>query len=142
MTEDTSTDLLSSHGIRPTANRLLVARALAAAIRPLSLAELETRLLTMDRSSIFRVLTLFRDHHLVHVIEGGSDGVHYELCRSHSHDTDDDQHVHFHCEQCHRTYCLESIAVPVVPVPEGFQLSSVSYMLKGLCPQCRFKQRR
>ena len=84
-------ELFEHHGIKPTANRQLVARALADSRRPLSLAELEERLVTLDRSSIFRVLTLFRDQHLVHVIEGGSEGVHYELCQSHSHETDDDQ---------------------------------------------------
>ena len=103
-------DLFVEHGIKPTANRLLVARALNDSLRPLSLAELEERLLTMDRSSIFRVLSLFRNQHLVHVIEGGSEGVRYELCQSHNHSTDDDQHAHFHCEQCHRTFCLEVVS--------------------------------
>ena len=128
--------LLLDHDIRPTANRLLVARALADSHRPLSLAELEQRLLTLDRSSIFRVLALFRDQHLVHVIEGGSEGVHYELCQSHSHDQDDDQHAHFHCERCHRTFCLWDIAVPVVALPEGYEATGFNYLIKGICPDC------
>ena len=128
--------LLLEHDIKPTANRLLVARALTDSHRPLSLAELEERLVTLDRSSIFRVLTLFRDQHLVHVIEGGGEGVHYELCQSHSHETDDDQHAHFHCERCHRTFCLENIAVPIVPLPEGYEATGVNYLIKGLCPTC------
>lgn len=129
-------ELFEHHGIKPTANRQLVARALADSRRPLSLAELEERLVTLDRSSIFRVLTLFRDQHLVHVIEGGSEGVHYELCQSHSHETDDDQHAHFHCEVCHRTFCLQEIPVPVVDLPEGYTATSASYLIKGICPAC------
>lgn len=129
-------ELFEHHGIKPTANRQLVARALADSRRPLSLAELEERLVTLDRSSIFRVLTLFRDQHLVHVIEGGSEGVHYELCQSHSHETDDDQHAHFHCEVCHRTFCLQEIPVPEVALPEGYTATSASYLIKGICPDC------
>ncbi len=129
-------DLFAEHGIKPTANRLLVARALNDSLRPLSLAELEERLLTMDRSSIFRVLSLFRSQHLVHVIEGGSEGVRYELCQSHNHSTDDDQHAHFHCEQCHRTFCLEEVPLPNIHLPEGYEVSSVSFIIKGICPDC------
>ena len=51
---------MQEHGIRPTANRMLVIQALEDAPHPLSLAELEDRLVTLDKSSIFRVLTLFR----------------------------------------------------------------------------------
>lgn len=131
-------ELFEHHGIKPTANRQLVARALADSRRPLSLAELEERLVTLDRSSIFRALTLFRDQHMVHVIEGGSEGVHYELCQSqsHSHETDDDQHAHFHCERCHRTFCLEDVAIPTVTLPDGYEVTSVNYLIKGICPAC------
>ena len=88
--------LLASHDIKPTANRIVVAKTLAAAERPMSLSELEYKILSIDKSSVFRVLTLFREHHLVHVIEDGGDGVRYELCHSHDgHQEDDDQHVHF-----------------------------------------------
>ena len=126
--------LLTHHGVKPTANRLVIARALQEAGRPLSMTELEERLETIDKSNIFRTLTAFRDAHLVHVLEG--DGVRYELCHSHHEDEDDDLHVHFFCTRCHRTYCLESIPVPPVAVPEGFEAESASYLVKGICPSC------
>lgn len=130
------TELLEQHDIKPTANRTLVLRALADTGRPLSLAELEHRIKTIDKSGIFRALTLFREHHLVHVIEDGGDGVRYELCHSHHVEVDDDLHVHFYCEQCHQTYCLEHIPVPAVEVPLGFVAHTANYMVKGICPQC------
>ena len=129
--------LLASHGIKPTANRIVVARTLAAAERPMSLTELEYKILSIDKSGVFRALTLFREHHLVHVIEDGGDGVRYELCHSHDgHAEDDDQHVHFYCERCHRTFCLPDTPIPSVPLPQGYRLSSINYMAKGLCPDC------
>ena len=137
MNEQQCVELLEHHGVKPTANRIVVVKALAKAGRPLSLTELEYQILTIDKSGVFRALTLFREHHLVHVIEDGGDGVRYELCRSHDEEMDDDLHVHFFCERCRRTYCLEDVPVPEVELPEGFEQISVNYMVKGICPQCK-----
>jgi Fur family ferric uptake transcriptional regulator len=129
--------LLVSHGIKPTANRIVVARTLAAAERPMSLSELEYKILSIDKSGVFRTLALFREHHLVHVLEDGGDGVRYELCHSHDgHQEDDDQHVHFYCEHCHRTFCLHDTPIPAVTLPEGYEAQSINYMVKGICPEC------
>ncbi len=129
--------LLEEHGIKPTANRIVVVRALASSMLPQSLAELEHRIATIDKSNIFRALTLFREHHLVHAIEGTSDGTKYELCHSHSQEHDDDQHPHFFCESCQQTYCLDYAEVPDIQLPEGFEAHSANLMLKGICPHCK-----
>lgn len=126
--------LMAEHGVKVTANRLLIARALEQAGRPLSMMELEERLESIDKSNVFRTLVAFKDAHLVHVLEG--DPVRYELCHSHHEGHDDDLHVHFYCVRCHKTYCLEEIPVPPVHVPEGYQVQEESYLLKGICPQC------
>jgi Fur family ferric uptake transcriptional regulator len=126
--------LLAEHGVKVTANRLLIARALEQAGRPLSMMELEERLESIDKSNVFRTLVAFKDAHLVHVLEG--DPVRYELCHSHHEGHDDDLHVHFYCVKCHKTYCLEEIPVPSVQVPEGYQVQEESYLLRGICPQC------
>lgn len=130
------TELLEHHAVKPTANRLLIARALSDMERPASLTELTDRVRSIDKSNVFRALTIFREHHLVHVIEDGSDTVRYELCLSHEGDLDDDMHVHFYCEQCGRTFCLEDTPVPQVSLPEGYRQSGVNYVIKGLCPRC------
>lgn len=137
MNEQLCVKLLEHHGVKPTSNRILVAKALETAQRPLSLMELETRIKTIDKSGIFRALTLFREHRMVHVIEDGGDGVRYELCRSHDDEHDDDMHVHFFCEVCRQTYCLDNIKIPPVELPGGFVMNTVNYMVKGTCPNCR-----
>ena len=129
--------LLEEHNVRPTANRIIVAGALAKAGMPMSLAELETEIDSIDKSNIFRALVSFKDNHLVHAIEDGSNGVRYELCKSHDHDHDEDLHVHFHCEICGKTFCFEDIPVPKVDVPEGYQPISTNYIIKGICPSCQ-----
>lgn len=137
MNEQQCVELLLQHGVKPTANRIVVLKALAATERPLSLTELEYKILTIDKSGVFRALTLFKEHHVVHVIEDGGDGVRYELCHSHDGHKDEDLHVHFYCERCRRTFCLEDIAVPEVDLPEGFEMTSVNFMVKGICPECK-----
>ena len=130
-------ELFALHGVKVTANRLLIAQALQAAGRPLSMTELEARLETIDKSNVFRALTAFKEAHLVHALEDAGDGVRYELCHSHDEDEDDDVHVHFYCIRCHRTYCLYDTPVPPVQVPKGYEAESVSYLVKGICPDCR-----
>ena len=129
--------MLEMHGVKPTPNRMLVARALASSLHPLSLSELGERIQTIDKSCIFRVLVLFKNSRLVHVIEDGSGGVKYELCHSHDVDSDDDTHAHFHCEQCGRTFCLDHAPVPLLDLPEGYEMHSVNYLVRGICPECR-----
>lgn len=137
MDEKKCVSLLEEHGIKPTANRIVVVRALASSMLPQSLAELERGIMTIDKSNIFRALTLFREHHLVHAIEGSSDGTKYELCHSHSHEHDDDQHPHFICEVCQQTYCLDGVALPEIVLPPGFTGHHVNLIVKGICPHCK-----
>ena len=59
---------LESKGIRPTANRILVMKTLMGEQNPQSLSNLERKMVSMDKSSIFRTLTLFLSHHLIHSI--------------------------------------------------------------------------
>lgn len=136
LTEEHCVQLLESHNVKPTANRIVVVRALAAAMRPLLLAELEAEIGTIDKSGIFRTLTVFKENHLVHLVEDGCQGVRYELCHSRHEDEDDDMHVHFHCTQCHKTFCIDNTPVPVVELPDGYHMSTVNYVVKGICPDC------
>ena len=138
--EERYVTMLEAHDIKATDNRLIVLRMLDGARRPMSLSELEYKILSIDKSGIFRTLSLFREQHLVHVIEDGGDGVRYELCHSRHDEIDDDLHVHFYCEQCHQTYCLDHIPVPGIELPEGFIMESVNYMVKGICPHCAYKK--
>lgn len=136
MTTDDIVAHMTSHGVKPTANRISVARQLDRADRPVSLIELTAAIETIDRSNIFRTLTLFRKHHLVHVIEDGSDSVKYEICRRENPCDLDDLHVHFYCERCHATTCLDDIHIPVVKLPSDYTARTINYVVKGICPKC------
>lgn len=136
MDKDWFIEKFAEKGIRPTAVRLLVARMLANAETPLSLADIETALDTAPKSTIFRALNLFLEHRLVHSFEDGSGSLKYELCCGSEEHSVSDMHTHFFCVQCQRTYCFKSISVPVIELPDGFSMHSVNYMIKGVCSSC------
>lgn len=129
--------ILSRHGIRLTAVRLLVLRAMSGFEHTFSLADLTDALDSVDKSTVFRTLTLFAGQHLVHEIEDGSGSTKYCLCRNDHECRVEELHCHFYCETCHKTFCLEHTHIPVVRYPEGFELHGIDYLLKGLCPDCR-----
>ena len=132
------TDIFLSCQIRPTAVRQLVWRTVQNIGRAFSLADLEEMLLSVDRSSIFRTLTLFEEHKLLHGFEDGSGHRKYCLCMDH--DEHDEHHhchhVHAFCTVCHRTFCLKSEHIPVVQLPDGFILQNINYVVQGICAEC------
>lgn len=139
MEEDVYLHKLHLRGIKPTAMRLLILRAMLDTNRALSQHDLEETLQTVDKSTIFRTVMLFMEHHLVHAVDDGSGALKYAVCSDDCTCSVSDQHVHFYCEGCHRAFCFRQQAVPVVEAPEGFVLHGVNYVLKGLCPACAAK---
>ena len=130
---------LESKGIRPTANRILVMKTLMGEQNPQSLSNLERKLVSMDKSSIFRTLTLFLEHDVVHAFEDGRGVLCYELCEEKGACDHHDGHIHFYCESCQRSFCMEDIHIPSFELPEGFYPHSISFVIKGECPDCRKK---
>lgn len=138
MMMDTATAVarLESKRVKPTANRIIVLRHLAGCGRPASLADLSGRLTTLDKSSIFRALSLFLKHEVVHAFEDGRGVAHYELCQDEGECRHNDGHLHFYCESCQESFCLDTAPPQLPQLPEGFVPHAVSYVIKGLCPEC------
>lgn len=78
----------------------------------------------------------FLAHHLIHGIDDGTGSLKYAVCSNDCNCEVDDLHTHFYCENCHRTFCMKSIHVPIVTLPPGFTVQSINYVLKGLCSEC------
>lgn len=133
MTDDVEKHL-EAHGIKPTAVRILVWEEAMAQSETFSLNDMEQRMPHMERSSIFRALKLFSEHHLLHTIDDGTGVQKYCVCRCE--DNHHINHIHFNCRVCGKTYCLEDYAIPVVTMPEGFKMEEAEYVVKGVCPSC------
>lgn len=133
-------DKLALREVKPTSMRLLILRTMIRGNEMVSMSDIERLLPTVDKSTISRTLSLFLFHRLIHCIDDGSGSLKYAVCGDDCACIVEDEHTHFYCETCHRTFCLKQIHVPVVPLPEGFTLTSVNYVLKGICPECSCKR--
>ena len=80
--EDFCLHKLVLRDIRPTAIRVLVLRTLLEMKQAMSVSDLEAQLDTVDKSTIFRTLTLFLSHHLIHGVDDGSGTLKYAICIS------------------------------------------------------------
>lgn len=90
-----------------------------------------------DRVTIYRTLQTFVEKGIVHTIPTADNSVLYALCKSectqgHHHDN----HVHFICDKCDTTYCLDNIHIPDVQLPEGFKAVQTDLVVSGLCSNC------
>jgi Fe2+/Zn2+ uptake regulation proteins len=130
---------LESRGIKPTAIRLLILRAMLEQKQAFSLTSLEDTLDSIDKSTLSRTITLFHGKQLIHSIDDGSGSIKYSVCSSDCTCSLNDLHVHFSCRACKKTFCLESISIPMVKLPPNFLLESVNFVLKGICEDCSRK---
>lgn len=128
--------LLSNREIRPTAVRLLVLRFLMNQRNAISLTQLEDQLLYSDKSTLYRTLKTFEKQKIVHVIDDGTGMTKYALCLENCQCDVQDQHFHFHCDNCQETYCLTDQNVPQINLPPNFKVSQANLVLKGLCANC------
>ncbi|MGB0391762.1 MAG: Fur family transcriptional regulator [Salibacteraceae bacterium] len=122
--------------IKPTSMRLLVLKALLESDRALNLNELETLLETSEKSTIFRTLKTFQENHLVHSINDGSGSTKFALCEDDCICSIEDNHVHFLCTKCEKTYCLKDTPIVQPTLPNGFKANVANYLIEGLCTDC------
>ena len=128
---------LEKSGIKPTAIRLLVLDTISKKTEIFSLLDLEAELGTIDKSTLFRTLTLFQQHLIVHTIDDGSGSLKYSVCDEDCDCSPEWQHVHFYCSVCNRAYCLREISIPQVVLPVGFEPKTINHVIKGVCNQCK-----
>lgn len=139
MSNPDTVEIMEKHGVRPTAIRILIYKAMQEFHDTFSLADLEISLETVDKSTIFRTLETFTASHLVHETEDGRGAKKYCVCHNDHDCSPDEMHCHFYCESCHKTFCLDTIHIPPVTCPDGYELHEIEYLIKGLCPDCRKK---
>ncbi len=90
-----------------------------------------------DRVTIYRTLQTFVEKGIIHTIPTADNSVRYALCKDectegHHHDN----HVHFVCDGCGTTYCLEAVSVPEVHLPKGFKPNLIQVVVTGKCKDC------
>lgn len=101
-------------------------------------ADIEQRSGTgFDRVTVYRTLQTFVEKGIIHTIPTTDNSVRYALCKdecSAGHHHDD--HIHFLCDACGTTYCLDHITVPAVQLPKGFRAIQTDVVVSGICSKC------
>ena len=130
-------DILTEAGIKLTAMRILILKEIINYNGVFTLADLELQLDTVDKSTIFRTLSLLLEKDLLHEIDDGSGSKKYCLCTCH--EEKHRLHVHFTCNLCQKTYCFKDVTIEHTPLPEAFQVTGANIVFKGICPECSKK---
>ena len=104
----------------------------------LSHADIEKRIADgIDRVTIYRTLQVFEEKGIIHTIPSADNSIKYALCKEdcaegHHHDN----HVHFVCDSCSKTICLDHVHVPDIKLPKGFYPRESNMVVSGVCSEC------
>lgn len=128
--------LLHEHGLRCTAQRLVVLRILDASCGHLTALVIHQRVLVsgdeVDITTVYRTLTTLADVGLVHAIAITEQAASYGLATN--------PHHHALCTQCGQLSQVPaeqlSAALDQARRASRFGLDDSSMMLRGLCPRC------
>ncbi len=90
-----------------------------------------------DRVTVYRTLQTFVDKCIIHTIPTADNSIRYALCKDecsegHHHD----HHIHFVCNNCGNTYCLDDVVTPEIKLPKGYQAGHVEVVVEGVCKNC------
>ena len=93
---------------------------------------------SFDRVTVYRTLQSFVEKGIIHLIPTRDNSIKYALCKDdceagHHHDN----HVHFICDECHKTICLDDVTVPEVKLPKGFTPQHAEMVVNGICEDCK-----
>lgn len=106
----------------------------------LSHGDLEAQLVDrFDRVTVYRTLKTFLDKGIIHKVLDDVGGTKYALCKDTCHTPDHQHHhdhVHFKCQACGQTVCLEDVHIPPFALPSGYQRKEINMLVQGICPLC------
>jgi Fur family ferric uptake transcriptional regulator len=141
MTSNTAhiSDLLSKHQVRKTKIRIAILELFMARNYALSHAEIEQVIKNdFDRVTIYRTLKSFEEQGLIHKVLDDSGASKYALCSHNCASSKHfDTHVHFNCTQCGKTFCLDSVPIPAIALPENYRFDKLDFLASGICKNCQ-----
>lgn len=136
-----SIDILKKSGLSITEGRKIILDLFATSTGALAHADIESQTsVAFDRVTVYRTLQTFVENGIIHQIPTTDNTILYALCKDnceagHHHD----EHVHFICNDCDITTCLDNVTVPSIKLPKGFKPLQTAMVVKGICNDCRIK---
>ena len=133
------TDILKKNGLSITESRVRILELFYETDGALAHADIEKNTdAAFDRVTVYRTLQTFVDKGIIHQIPTIDNSILYALCKQncqqgHHHDN----HVHFICNNCDKTFCLDDVTVPEVKLPKGFVPAQAAMVVTGICNDCK-----
>lgn len=130
-------EILKNHKLRVTDNRLGLVQLFLNTDVALSSSDIERSLPKIDRVTLYRTIKSFQEKGVIHKAIDGTDTARYAMCVDNcaEHDHKDD-HVHFRCNKCNNTFCLDHTTTPEITIPQGFTVTSSNLVITGICDKC------
>lgn len=131
---ETATKRLDEAGYRSGAARREVVELLAGESCALTALEIDRRLDSVGRASVYRTLDQLERLHLIQRVEIGGDAAGYERV--------DPEHHHHHlvCEDCGRLspFASEELEAAIARISREaeFEIAAHDVVLRGTCPTC------
>jgi Fur family transcriptional regulator, ferric uptake regulator len=131
-------DILKANSLSITDSRKTILELFQNSKGALAHADIENKTASQfDRVTIYRTLQTFVDKGIIHTIPTPDNSVKYALCKDscgqgHHHDN----HIHFICDKCAVTYCLDHVQIPQVALPAGFVYTQTDVLVSGICKNC------
>ncbi len=131
--------ILKKHNLRLTDGRRSILDIFLNNPVALSHASIEEKLPNFDRVTIYRTLYSFVENGILHKVLDDGMASKFALCHTCHDHKHTHQHVHFKCEICLDTTCLEKTRIPSFVMPDGFLAHEIGLLVQGICPKCSQK---
>ncbi len=136
---ETGLEILKRSGLSVTDGRKRILKLFLGREAALSHADIERNTeAAFDRVTVYRTLQTFLDKGIIHQIPTTDNSILYALCKHKCEEgKHHDNHVHFICDSCDKTTCLDDVIVPAVKLPKGFMPINSAMIVSGICTDCK-----
>jgi Fur family transcriptional regulator, ferric uptake regulator len=131
--------ILQKSALSKTPQRIAVLNVLMNAVIPLNMNGIRQALeskIRIDRVTIYRILSLFKQHMIIREITSPGGSNYFELATM-----ENPVHPHFLCRQCEELSCLEPLtfsqAYQWLTPDKEYSIDNIEINISGLCARCR-----
>jgi Fur family ferric uptake transcriptional regulator len=132
--------ILRDHNLKNTSCRKDVLAYLIENNHAISHADLENFIRDQyDRVTLYRTLKTFEEKGIIHKVLDDAGTAKYAPCHHCTVEEHQHEHIHFKCNKCGNTVCIEDVNIPKIALPEGFSIEERNILISGTCNICNKK---
>lgn len=130
--------ILQKAGLSKTPQRIAVLNILINAAVPVNINSIRQELekqTRIDRVTIYRILSLFKQHSIIREITSSGGANYFELATM-----ENPVHPHFLCRNCETLSCLEPLTFSQakwLTPDKDYSIEHIEINISGLCASCR-----